>query len=677
MVFRGFRLGWTLLLVATLVEIGCDPNQQASLPSGAERPSFSIPLDSTGASSENAPTVQDVSPGAEAVATTLGAYLDGLAAFADIDAAVADPDQLARTKQLIKSIRKQFQDQPSVEDAVAAVNAGLAAPFAAQDDAAAQRWADTQTYFAKLQDSDAGQAMWWELEQETLLAIQERTKSPDATGKKIAGVGKLPYPRPGTINPVLASYDTVVIYINGINTNRLEAERDLAVLTRQLMLDRETMVPGVWVKLFWNHSATPPWLCPSEPCADFGGAWRRVSGSPGASSTAKSLWGWVCSAVSVPFFLVDIEEAVNQDFAIWKEMYNQVPDLVEMVKGSVLGGWLGGCKNVILIPHSQGNYFVQRAMLSLGEAELQAELESAHACTPTCPRIGLISTGSPLDLSSSGASMYELVQVRGDIILWLNDLRAVRSPAQQLQGVPTNHSPEPNVDPVDESMTARERHNWECSYMRGTAFAKIRAAVANMREQLPHPCDEQPRVELISGNLQALTGTAWSRPPADYDCDNYATNEVLPGAQWPPASIAFTCNKECLSAVAEVTGSQSASAARVVYVVNGHVSAASTKSDDRCHCFAQVNFGIHFRVYAARVSVTLKSSDPDVSFDENRHFYSSMSSSSGSGYTLDAVNGQDFEVTGTLDAFAQYREWFGAVDHQTAFEIIIDFLPPE
>lgn len=300
--------------------------------------------------------------------------------------------------------------------------------------------------------------------------------------------------------------DTIVIYVNGLNTSHLAAVMDSqalrSLLSGEASADR---VPGVKSVMFWNRSAVEPFYCPvlfdepilADACTDL------VNHVDPSSPTLTVL----SSLLNIPPGVLhdDLLEAAEQwifDFEnLTGDVTGQVGDLVGWIKTAIARG-----KRVILLPHSQGNFLVDQAIRSIRAEEdqllsLNLPLPGSDPCVrPWSPFMGVISTGAPIDLRDLPLLAVSLVQVRGDLL------------EQWLFG-----SPDGNTDPYDPAASARELHNFVGSYMRGQARANIASSVRDFHSRLPVPGQLQNltiSLKVSAGSEEALRYTCndWSDP---------------------------------------------------------------------------------------------------------------------------------------------------------------------
>ncbi len=272
-----------------------------------------------------------------------------------------------------------------------------------------------------------------------------------------------------------ADADTIVIYVNGLNTTHLEAVIDSQVLRSTLSGESSAQrVPGIKSVMFWNRSSTErDFYCPvlfANP--QLASACTLVADGFDHGPVIAVL----SSTLDLPpgAILHDLPEAAVQWAAdaldLDTDPAGQLPDLIQWIQTAIVRG-----KRVVLVPHSQGNFLVKAALQRIIAEEdeylnLNVPLWGSNPCDrPYSPHIGVISTGSPIEFGDL-ETRVAVVQVRGEFL------------AENLPGAPAGY-----IDPVDQSLDARQRHNFVGSYMRGPARVVIADLVREFRETLPLP----------------------------------------------------------------------------------------------------------------------------------------------------------------------------------------------
>ncbi len=215
-----------------------------------------------------------------------------------------------------------------------------------------------------------------------------------------------------------AQTETTIVHVNGLNNTYADFLSNLAML-REVIRTAEPPIDGVEIIGIYNVSGTDPEqsffggiLCPGFGVAlGFAG---RVGAIPLVGSTVFGVRvSEICRTAGGAF--VDLLQAGEQavtnltsDLSEWallgslrspiSGIFGNVVEIREKIDAAVAGG-----RTVVIVPHSQGNFFTRDAILGLGSDESGSFASS----------VGVVETGSP---ASSMPSPTFRVDMCGDLV---------------------------------------------------------------------------------------------------------------------------------------------------------------------------------------------------------------------------------------------------------------------
>ena len=256
--------------------------------------------------------------------------------------------------------------------------------------------------------------------------------------------------------------DTVVLYVNGVGNTFLDFHSNRFKLAATLT-DLELRTDGVY-----NTSAI------DAEMSTFGG---RVC--PTISFDVRFFEG-LCQVVGG--FLIDLTEAGVQKFAAFGDDpvigIGQARELARVMAQYALAG-----RKVILVPHSQGNFFTRDALRLLAD-------DPEFAGVDIFASIGVIMTGSP-------ASVQEMTEHLGraqvvNVGIETDPVARIGDPACQ------NGCVESPLEGF--ALNPLRDHNFQFAYLSGDPLARIRQSVIGLRTTLTNPRPVTPAglIEVIA-----------------------------------------------------------------------------------------------------------------------------------------------------------------------------------
>ena len=316
--------------------------------------------------------------------------------------------------------------------------------------------------------------------------------------------------------------DTVVMYVNGVGNSPQEAMNGLAAVmsaaARYLTADS---LRRIEFQQFYNRGQKVT-EHDRFPCNLFGlgeGLFGE-HGNPILDSIGD-FYGWIRDTCAAALGLgTDLVESAVQ---FLDQYVRAVPDPPQVaVLTQRIGALVAEGKRVVLVAHSQGNFFAQQAIAALGEDE----------CGALSKAVGVIAVASPAGYANRGSyGAFRHFTVQGDI-LTRDILIPQLGPPVRLPIIATALAPNFPNPFGDDTWLGLSEHSFTTSYLlpgTGTRFEiaeTIRLMGGEGGSFLDTPSVENPRTAL--GCESTWQGSYDIRPHnPDYECAWHDAGSVV------------------------------------------------------------------------------------------------------------------------------------------------------